>query len=81
MPNESKIKLAATDHPILPVLAKRWSRYGFDGRAVAADDLRSLFEAARWAPSSFNEQPWFYLVATSPCRIRVGFNPIAASFA
>ena len=58
------IKKAATDYPILQVLAERWSPYGFDDRPVREADLRSLFEAARWAPSSYNEQPWSYLVAT-----------------
>ena len=53
-----------TDHPIEQVLAERWSPYGFDDRPVADADLRSLFEAARWAASSYNEQPWNYLVAT-----------------
>ena len=57
-------KTAATDYPILPVLAKRWSPYGFADRPVAEADLRSLFEAARWAASSYNEQPWNYFVAT-----------------
>ena len=41
-----------------------WSPYAFADRPVSEDDLRSLFEAARWAPSSYNEQPWSYLVAT-----------------
>jgi nitroreductase len=58
-------KKATPDHPILDVIAERWSPYGFDGRPVAADELRSVFEAARWAASSFNEQPWRYIVATS----------------
>ena len=58
------IKKAATDHPIQQVLAKRWSPYGFEDRPVSEADLRSLFEAARWAASSYNEQPWNYLVAT-----------------
>jgi len=58
------IKKAVTDHPILQVLAERWSPYGFEDRPVLAADLRSLFEAARWAASSYNEQPWNYLVAT-----------------
>jgi nitroreductase len=57
-------KKAATDHPIHKLIAERWSPYGFDPRPVAEADLRSLFEAARWAASSFNEQPWSYLVAT-----------------
>src|ERR1035441_10698672 len=58
------IKNAATDYPILQVLAERWSPYGFDDRPVPEADLCSLFEAARWAASSSNEQPWNYLVAT-----------------
>ena len=49
--------------PILKVLAERWSPYGFEERPVSEADLRSLFEAARWAASSYNEQPWNYLVA------------------
>jgi nitroreductase len=58
------IKKAVTDHPILQVLSERWSPYGFEDRPVLATDLRSLFEAACWAASSYNEQPWNYLVAT-----------------
>jgi nitroreductase len=58
------IKKAVTDHPILQVLSERWSPYGFEDRPVSEADLRSLFEAARWAASSYNEQPWNYLVAT-----------------
>jgi nitroreductase len=57
-------KQAAPDHPVHELLAKRWSPYAFADRAVSDDDLRSLFEAARWAASSYNEQPWTYLVAT-----------------
>lgn len=56
-------KKAQTDHPILKVLAERWSPYGFSDKPVAVADLLSLFEAARWAASSYNEQPWNYLVA------------------
>ena len=58
------IKKAATDYPIQKALAERWSPYGFADRPVSEADLRSLFEAARWAASSYNEQPWNYLVAT-----------------
>ena len=57
-------KKAVTDYPILPILAERWSPYGFEDRPVSEADLRSLFEAARWAASSYNEQPWNYLVGT-----------------
>jgi nitroreductase len=58
------IKNAATEHPILKLLSERWSPYGFEDRPVREADLQSLFEAARWAASSYNEQPWSYLVAT-----------------
>ena len=51
------------DHPVHELLTKRWSPYSFDVRSVTDEDLRSLFEAARWAPSSYNEQPWNYIVA------------------
>lgn len=57
-------KKASTDHPIHQLLAERWSPYSFDERPVPQADLGSLFEAARWAASSYNEQPWSYLVAT-----------------
>jgi nitroreductase len=57
-------KQAIPDHPIHELLARRWSPYAFAKRAVSEDDLRSLFEAARWAASSYNEQPWSYFVAT-----------------
>lgn len=57
-------KYAVPDHPIHECIVKRWSPYGFDSRPVSKQDLISLFEAARWAPSSYNEQPWSYIVAT-----------------
>jgi nitroreductase len=57
-------KRVTTDHPVHDLIAERWSPYAFADRPVAVEDLRSLFEAARWAASSFNEQPWSYLVAT-----------------
>src|SRR6476619_2366382 len=57
-------KRATPDRPIQDLLARRWSPYAFADRAVSDDDLRSLFEAARWAASSYNEQPWRYIVAT-----------------
>ena len=56
---------AATDHPVHDLFAERWSPYAFADRPVAKADVLSLFEAARWAPSSYNEQPWSYLVASA----------------
>lgn len=55
---------ADTDHPIHDLLARRWSPRAFVPRAVAGEDLRALLEAARWAPSAFNAQPWTFLAAT-----------------
>lgn len=57
------IKHAATDHPIERNISERWSPYAFSDKDVSDADLLSLFEAARWAASSYNAQPWSYLVA------------------
>ncbi len=57
-------KKATPDYPILDLLSKRWSPYVFADKPVSHEDLCSMFEAARWAPSSYNEQPWSYIVAT-----------------
>lgn len=57
-------KQARPDHPIHELIARRWSPYAFADHPVSDMDLRSLFEAARWAASSYNEQPWAYVVAT-----------------
>lgn len=57
-------KPADTQHPIHDLLARRWSPRAFADRPVAPDSLKSLWEAARWAPSSANQQPWSFLVAT-----------------
>jgi nitroreductase len=56
-------KTAHPDHAINPLLADRWSPYAFGDRQVALPDLLALLEAARWAASSYNEQPWRYLLA------------------
>lgn len=57
-------KLAPTDYPLHDLIARRWSPYVFDGRPIPPEQLAALFEAARWAPSSYNEQPWCYIIAT-----------------
>lgn len=57
-------KIASTDHEVLDVIRERWSPRAFDAdRAVSRDAQMQLFEAARWAPSSANEQPWMFVVA------------------
>lgn len=48
---------------IHPLLKERKSIFAYADRSVSDDTLDRLFEAARWAPSSFNEQPWAFLYA------------------
>jgi nitroreductase len=57
-------KPASTSAPIHDIIRDRWSPRAFDTRPVEPEKLRSLFEAARWAASSYNDQPWFFIVAT-----------------
>jgi nitroreductase len=57
-----KLKKAATIDGMLPEIEHRWSPRSFSDRDVAPADLVRVFEAARWAPSSSNGQPWGYLV-------------------
>ncbi len=53
-----------TDTPIAPILADRWSPRGFDAsHEISRDDLLSIVEAARWAPSAGNIQPWAFIAA------------------
>src|SRR6202521_4068898 len=58
-------KPAATDVALHELIRNRWSPRAFSEKLVPPEVLRSLFEAARWAPSSSNEQPWAFLVATA----------------
>ncbi|MGA8103558.1 MAG: nitroreductase family protein [Candidatus Acidiferrales bacterium] len=57
-------KVAETAYPIHNLLKHRWSPRAFSDRRVEPATLRSLFEAARWAASCANEQPWNFIVAT-----------------
>jgi nitroreductase len=57
-----QVKHAPGVDGVLPIFHQRWSPRAFDGRDVAAADLAKVFEAARWAASSYNEQPWRFLV-------------------
>jgi nitroreductase len=60
MPN----KAADAHYPIEAVMQQRWSPLAFSEQAVEPEKLRSALEAARWAASSYNEQPWSFIVAT-----------------
>jgi len=58
------LKQAPAVEGVLPAVLHRWSPRSFADRDVSAEDLKKVFEAARWTASSYNEQPWRYLVGT-----------------
>ncbi|WP_019961460.1 nitroreductase family protein [Woodsholea maritima] len=49
------------DYPIDPMFTQRWSPRAFDGQAMDDHDLKTIMEAARWAPSCYNYQPWRFI--------------------
>ncbi|MFH1254607.1 MAG: nitroreductase family protein [bacterium] len=51
------------DYPINSIILKRWSPRAMSGESITKNDLMTLFEAARWAPSSYNNQPWKFIYA------------------
>ena len=57
-------KVTETQIPIHDLIRQRWSTRAFSEQPIETDKLLSVLEAARWAPSSRNEQPWAFLVAT-----------------
>lgn len=58
-------KPANNDYPVHELIERRWSPRDFSEEPVEVAKLRSLFEAARWAPSSYNDQPWYFIVGRS----------------
>jgi len=58
-------KPADTQHPIHDLLRRRWSPRAFADRPVEEHKIYSILEAARWAPSAYNEQPWHFIVGTA----------------
>jgi len=55
-------KKAKTSFPIHEMLEKRWSPRAFDGVKIDRAKVQRIFEAARWAPSASNEQPWHFII-------------------
>jgi nitroreductase len=77
----NELKRAPAVEGVLPVILSRWSPRAFSDRDVSPELLAKVFEAARWAPSSSNEQPWRFIVGIrdSPTHSKiasalVGFN-------
>jgi len=58
----NELKKAPGVEGVLPAIHERWSARSFDGREVSEATLKKVFEAARWTASSFNEQPWRFVV-------------------
>ena len=58
----NQLKQASVAMAVTPVIRQRWSPRSFTDREVSVSNLMKVFEAARWAPSSSNEQPWRFLV-------------------
>ncbi len=66
-------KPATTQRPLIEAIRVRWSPIAFDpGRAIEPEVVATILEAARWAPSSYNDQPWRYLLfdRNDPARAR-----------
>lgn len=57
------IKKRSPRYNINPIFVNRWSPRSMTGEEISHDDLMGLFEAARWAPSSYNNQPWRFIYA------------------
>jgi nitroreductase len=82
-------KKAQTSVLIHPILADRWSPRSFDPTAlISTEDMTALLEAARWAPSSYNFQPWRFIISRQGdetfqkiCEAISGFNQVWAPYA
>ncbi len=57
------MKTKKPDYPINSLILKRWSARAMSGETITKEALMTLFEAARWAPSSYNNQPWQFIYA------------------
>ena len=55
-------KVASNEYPVIELIKNRWSPRAFSSNPVEEETIMSLLEAARWAPSCFNEQPWNFIL-------------------
>src|SRR5690606_39781600 len=56
-------KVRRPEHPIDPLFLRRWSPRAMTGEPISDAEILTLFEAARWAPSTYNEQEWRFIYA------------------
>lgn len=71
-------KNASTNYVVHPLIEGRWSPRAFEEQTISEQQIRSIFEAARWSPSSRNEQPWRFVVASRISHPKVFKNILAA---
>jgi nitroreductase len=57
------LEVRKADHPVEPLFVARWSPRAMSGESLTQEEMLTLFEAARWAPSTYNEQEWRFLYA------------------
>ena len=76
----NKLKRAPAIEGLLPLFLERWSPRSFADREVSRADLKRVFEAARWAPSSGNAQPWRFIVGTQGTETHAKLTSVLASF-
>ncbi|SDC21950.1 Nitroreductase [Paenibacillus sp. UNCCL117] len=74
--NLSELQDAVREHrkpeaDVTPLFLNRWSPRAFSDRKVSGNDLQAVLEAAHWAPSSYNDQPWRFIVATEEDQLEV----------
>ena len=74
----NNIKIAKTHNSVLEVIKNRWSPRAFSSEVINETQLKALFEAASWAASAMNEQPWVFLYAHKES---VGYEKILSSLA
>jgi nitroreductase len=60
---KNALEYRKADHPVEPLLVVRWSPRAMSGDSLTDEEMLTLFEAARWAPSTYNEQEWRFLYA------------------
>ena len=63
MSNSNEIKIASTQLPVAELIRNRWSARSFSDKVISENDLDTILEAASWASSAMNEQPWLYYTA------------------
>ncbi|MFF2484663.1 nitroreductase family protein [Paenibacillus sp. NPDC058071] len=68
-----------SEYGVSPLFLNRWSPRAYDNRPVSDEDLNAILEAAHWAPSSFNDQPWRFIVAKTEEQLTV-FRQLLGDF-